>query len=100
VHKTPEDRVARGLVAAGGVVAFTTDAPGLDGGVNVVAIDGTPLTVQFRVCRGAALPAAAERLLDVLQSVLAADAGPDRATGVPRPATGLPTTTRLLPAAA
>jgi hypothetical protein len=65
-----------------------------------VAIDGTPLTMQSRVCRGAALPAAAERLLDLLQSVVAADTEPDRSTGVPRRATGLPATTRLPPAAA
>ncbi|GAA5014118.1 LysR family transcriptional regulator [Actinopolymorpha pittospori] len=70
VREMADERVARGLIAAGGVVAFTTDPPGLDDGVRIADLDGEPLTLTLRVAWVGTPSPAAGRLSDVLQEVL------------------------------
>lgn len=49
VHEVADERLARGLVASGTYVSFTTDQPGGGEGAVVVPVDGEPLTVQLRL---------------------------------------------------
>ncbi|HEY6740699.1 MAG TPA: LysR family transcriptional regulator [Actinopolymorphaceae bacterium] len=71
VREMSDERVARGLVAGGDIVAFTTDPVGSGDGVRVVRLDGDPLTVSLRVAWVGELSGPAERLPGVLADVLA-----------------------------
>lgn len=88
VRELSDERVARGLVAAGGVVAFTTDPPGSGDGVRVVSLEGDPLALGLRVAWAGTLPAPARALPGVLQDVLGSPRQP--ASPSPRPVTEVP----------
>jgi DNA-binding transcriptional LysR family regulator len=90
VRELSDERVARGLVAAGGVVAFTTDPPGPGDGVRVVRLDGDPLALALRVAWVGELTGPAERLPGVLQDVLGALRQPARNDPSPRPESEVP----------
>ncbi|NEE01822.1 LysR family transcriptional regulator [Phytoactinopolyspora halotolerans] len=49
VAEVADERLVRGLVAAGTHVAFTTDPPRADGDSVVVALDGEPLSLLLRI---------------------------------------------------
>lgn len=90
VREMSDERVARGLIASGGVVAFTTDPPGLDDGVRIVRLDGDPLAVSLRVAWvGTPTPSAA-RLPVVLQEVLGGHRQSSLAGPSPRPVSEVP----------
>lgn len=71
VRELSDERVARGLIASGGVVAFTTDPPGVDDRVRIVDLSGSPLTLSLRVAWVGTPCAAAALLPDLLHDVLA-----------------------------
>ncbi|GAB3410523.1 LysR family transcriptional regulator [Flindersiella endophytica] len=85
-----DERVARGLIAAGGVVAFTTDPPGSGDGVRVVRLDGDPLALALRVAWVGTLAGPARGLPAVLQDVLGAARRPAHAGPSPRPVSEVP----------
>lgn len=62
VREVADDRLARGLVAAGRHVGFTTDHPGGDDGTAVVSIDDEPLMITLRPAWRNELDANSERL--------------------------------------
>ncbi|HEY9408516.1 MAG TPA: LysR family transcriptional regulator [Jiangellaceae bacterium] len=88
IHETVDDRVARGLVAAGGIVAFTTDEPGGDGpDTRIVRIDGDPLGVRFRLCwRGDLGPQAVDVPPAAVRVLTSTPAGPFGGPGGSPPA--------------
>lgn len=91
VRELSDERVARGLVASGGVVAFTTDPPGRDdSGVRVVRLEGDPLSLSLRVAWVGAPSAVAERLPGVLAEVLGERRPAAPAPSSPRPVAEVP----------
>lgn len=70
VYEVADDRLARGLVASGMYVSFTTEQPGGDDGSVVVPIDGEPLTMVMRVAWRGGLAPPSDRLPPALVSAL------------------------------
>ncbi|SDS31055.1 DNA-binding transcriptional regulator, LysR family [Actinopolymorpha singaporensis] len=90
VREMSDERVARGLIAAGGVVAFTTDPPGSGEGVRIVRLDGDPLALSLRVAWAGTLTGPARRLPDILQDVLGTPRRPGGLGPAPRPVSEVP----------
>ncbi|MFD2082733.1 DNA-binding transcriptional regulator, LysR family [Actinopolymorpha cephalotaxi] len=97
VREMADERVARGLIAAGGVVAFTTDPatdPATDAdsgeGIRIVRLHGDPLALSLRVAWAGALPVPARELPGVLQEVLGPPRRPAGVGPAPRPVSEVP----------
>jgi DNA-binding transcriptional LysR family regulator len=80
-----DDRLVHGLVAAGGQVSFTTDAPSAGDATVVVPIDDQPLAITLRLAWRGALGTPLDSLPPVITGTLIRQARPDDASRRRRP---------------